>query len=1044
MTGNLWKSLLTGLATMSGVVGFGVPPVNYYADDTDFEVGLDAMASGPFGYGTLAEARPANFDEKKPWYEHDKTTGCNSSGSLKLINGATRCPVPVILPKGTYTYSCYMKSDIPNGRAVFMMLKQESVFQGPQGILARRGKEYVEVGKEWKRYTMKIEADGVTGYVPYVGGWNRGWGTIWVDRVMINRGENPEPWQSAVKYRMNMKLKSVYGNVHPFDKELDAELHMVCYGDQLPREPLRVQIADFYGKMLKEYKITPEFKDGHFHKEIVLPTGKSGWFKVDATMDGMPNASMTYVLTRPPEKVSPSIEPFVGLYGVQDIPEAGRLLGVSWVDLQESWRGSMNDKNEYVSSSMELAPRLHKAGYRIKINLSPSPPEHFLNKKTLEEATKVKIAYTRLLPEKDTVETLWRSFMQDYMKKMNGNVDKFEIGGEVDSLYGLSTYYKSLDKGKNMVGNYVTGESMEVLSHCIRVAAEEILKVNPTAKISGVRPCDCDCRDGFIYSNEVFKRCGQYLNTFAVDCYPNPRWIGPGRPAAGTEEPLAFVYEKGTEAMKKYCKGSEMYVAEFGYFIDYRYIFNPKYYGEQANRLLRNFLKAKALGFAQFYYFLAIGSAGGNEGQYYYFGIWWNASTPLPAVATLATAERVVDNVDKAEEIPLKSDIGATVYHKIDGRAVGAFWAITSAFTPTLEVDANTFEAMDAMGNPISLDRKGSKLIVPLTEMPVFLWSTEQGKDNYTILRNAMKNTRIQNDIPIIPEFRCESKDTLKVYVRNLSLNKVVKGNARFAIPDTGKTGTVQFSLSPASTQIVRLPMPPNGKTIETIFDFGEDYLPVTKKFTPELIRVVRVSGLNLDGTLESWKAVKPVIVSGSSRIQPMDGTTYNGPDDLSAKMYFAHDGEYFYFAADVTDDRHFNVFKGAAAWDGDCIQFAFDPETNHSEYVKGFDPDDSMCLAALTGEGETFHVYRSPNRTALRKGTSFKIIRDEETKRTLYQLKIPIAAIGANLKTGSIFGFNCCVFDDDSGAKADYWLYLSYGLAGGINPALFAQCLLE
>jgi len=47
----------------------------------------------------------------------------------------------------------------------------------------------------------------------------------------------------------------------------------------------------------------------------------------------------------------------------------------------------------------------------------------------------------------------------------------------------------------------------------------------------------------------------------------------------------------------------------------------------------------------------------------------------------------------------------------------------------------------------------------------------------------------------------------------------------------------------------------------------------------------------------------------------------WNGPEDLSAKVYWGHDGEALYVAASVTDGRHVNKKTGDRIWDGDALQ---------------------------------------------------------------------------------------------------------------------------
>jgi hypothetical protein len=241
------------------------------------------------------------------------------------------------------------------------------------------------------------------------------------------------------------------------------------------------------------------------------------------------------------------------------------------------------------------------------------------------------------------------------------------------------------------------------------------------------------------------------------------------------------------------------------------------------------------------------------------------------------------------------------------------------------------------------------------------------------------------------------------------------------------------------------VPLPEPGQKIAMTIKFEGEYRPFKTEFTtPELIKVAKVDGIKLDGSLESWKNITPVTISGRDHIMPVDHTTYDGAEDLSAKLYLAHDGKYLYFGADVTDDKHFNKFTDAKIWSGDCIQIGFDPKTNFIRNVNDLDSDDVFMTLGLLSKGPSLVVHRAPDKSALAGKIERGVVRDEKTKQTLYTVKIPLAMLDPEMKSGTVFGFNCVVMDDDTDSGADYWLYLKQGLAGGLRPDKFAQCVLE
>ena len=113
-----------------------------------------------------------------------------------------------------------------------------------------------------------------------------------------------------------------------------------------------------------------------------------------------------------------------------------------------------------------------------------------------------------------------------------------------------------------MLGPFVMGRAFDVVVKQMEIAADEIRAVVPDARISAVRPSDVDARYAYAYSREFFKRMGKKINCFGIDCYPQPRWIGPGQPPTGTEQDLATRYRDAKAVLMQYGAGSSVYIAE--------------------------------------------------------------------------------------------------------------------------------------------------------------------------------------------------------------------------------------------------------------------------------------------------------------------------------------------------------------------------------------------------------------------------------------------------------------------------------------------------
>lgn len=996
---------------------------NLLKGDADVEIDPSNMTNGSYSNST-AEA---------PKWKLDSTTGYQSPSSIKLLEFCGIGIHDVKLPAGTYTFSFWAKGSEPDTRAYITVNKQDSSWPV---ALKNRADSPIRLTTDWKRYSFTFTADGVSRYSPYYGIEKQ---PAWFDRFMLNAGDRPLDWAPTTDYIAHIGLPEADGNVYEIGKPVDIDISLTKFTEKKTEGPLHVKVIDYQGTVVMERKLEPEFDSGgKYGYSFRFPGDRSGWFMVSVSMKGAPVHHNTFVITRPPEPAIKEAEPFLGLCGGQNHIEAMKRIGVRWLQKYLAWYMMEEVKGKYDFFGFDKFREYKKQGFKVQILVTSGVPRWVLTPGVEKAAAKYGMNYPRLLPPEDKLEN-WRMFMRSFMKQYKDVVDIYELGGELDALLGLNTYYKSLDN-KNMVGPFVLGESFDIVTKQMAIAAEEIRKEVPDARISAVRPSDVDARYAYAYSREFFKKNGKDINCFGIDCYPQPRWIGPGQPATGTEQDLAKRYKDAKAVLAQYGKGSDVYIAEYGYFIDFNEVTNPVYLQEQVNRLARSYLKAKLVGMKSLHWFTT--DSTGLEGKRYHMGIWWR-HMPLPAVAALNIVGRVVDNVRECAEIPFSENMGVAVYGKYDGRAVGALWSLKPDFSPTVMFEADQFTVTDVMGNPVKPVVGNGKIKLVLSEHPYYVWRTVKGEDNYSKLHTAFRKLKIEEKIPAELFFRPAAKDRLKIYMRATSLVNDNSGVVEFDCD--GKKGRTAFTLPRGRTEIVNVPLPPPGKTIQMAVHFKGDYQPYSCEFTtPELIRVPRISGIRIDGSLDTWKQVKPVAVAGRDHIHPVDHTTYDGPEDLSAKFYLAHDGKYLYFAADVTDDKHFQKFPLSGIWRGDCIQLGIDPQMNFIRNVNDLDPDDSLLTVSLLEKGPALAVHRGPFKSALEKQSEYKVVRDEARKQTLYQVKMPLAAVDGALKPDMIFGFNCVVMDDDTGSGADYWLFLKQGLAGGLRPDKFAQCILE
>jgi hypothetical protein len=142
----------------------------------------------------------------------------------------------------------------------------------------------------------------------------------------------------------------------------------------------------------------------------------------------------------------------------------------------------------------------------------------------------------------------------------------------------------------------------------------------------------------------------------------------------------------------------------------------------------------------------------------------------------------------------------------------------------------------------------------------------------------------------------------------------------------------------------------------------------------------------------------------------------WQGPTDLSGKMYLGWDGEALLVGAEVTDDRHLNTQKGDSLWNGDALQFGvLTPKGVHWNQA-----------VALTTNGVAVHQFTGGS-DVLFKVLDCSVTRDDKTCVTRYVVRLPLAALG--LAPGDTFGFNAMVCDGDDEKGMRHNLRLAQGI---------------
>ncbi len=287
---------------------------------------------------------------------------------------------------------------------------------------------------------------------------------------------------------------------------------------------------------------------------------------------------------------------------------------------------------------------------------------------------------------------------------------------------------------------------------------------------------------------------------------------------------------------------------------------------------------------------------------------------------------------------------------------------------------------------------------------------------------SAIEINRLDEAVVIIENYLQENELEITV---ELEICGEVIGSKNIAVNPAGSVPMV-FSLpfdlegEQVINAVIKFDKPAVLPVAEKDFDFSSR--GTSKVFNPAgLMRISRVSSEETGCDIWEWEGRRYVSIAADES------------SDLYAEIYKGWDENFFYLAVSVEDDEHFNTKSGTDIWNGDSLQFAFVPGGGIEPFNLGM---------ALTTYGIQTHQW-TENDTDVFEKSEYKVVRNEEEKNTLYQLKIPLEILGFKTERGGIFGFNAAVFQDNDGTGHDYWIQITPGLAGGWQPHLFDRFIL-
>lgn len=186
--------------------------------------------------------------------------------------------------------------------------------------------------------------------------------------------------------------------------------------------------------------------------------------------------------------------------------------------------------------------------------------------------------------------------------------------------------------------------------------------------------------------------------------------------------------------------------------------------------------------------------------------------------------------------------------------------------------------------------------------------------------------------------------------------------------------------------------------------------------------------GFAIDGSLEDWSGESYINLPLVSGTLPANLASWEGANDLSAKVMFAYDQENLYLSAQVRDNVQSGL-PGASMWSADSIQFASGTDTMYGpEY--GFSHADGQA-----------QIWSWSSGTAVLNKDAIRLKTNRTGEITTYEAAIPWGALQQE-KPEQTLPFNI-LFNDNDGAGRKNWVEWTPGIGKYKDQSVFGNLIL-
>ncbi len=293
----------------------------------------------------------------------------------------------------------------------------------------------------------------------------------------------------------------------------------------------------------------------------------------------------------------------------------------------------------------------------------------------------------------------------------------------------------------------------------------------------------------------------------------------------------------------------------------------------------------------------------------------------------------------------------------------------------------------------------------------------------------------------------------LAVEIVNETNNVPLTGTINLLAPTELFTGDtkVAFEIPAGENKAVLIDVPEEAANkfynikLDVSLDGGDTYT-ITKPVS-FLYAIEAPENMKLDGVIDDqWKDAMEFSAGQENWLNHV-GSDLEWPGN-TFKGYAMWDSEYLYVAIQVQDASHYQDGTGTSIWMGDSVQLVTDIARHTKPGSQGYN-EIGFSLSTDGSSIENWNWNASPGKN-LMEGGIFKIVRDEATGTTTYEVAMPWTAL---LPSGTTFdlktiGFSLLVNEnslDEDGKPTGRTGWIEYMSGVGVrkDPMLFGDLIL-